>query len=160
MSNLSNENRKLICKSLEDGLNDITGLARHYNVSYSTIDRIWKKFNNTGDYKSASKGGNRKKIFTEDHIVYIRELIDENCLLSLRSIQESLLAVCEVDVSIPTIYRVIGAFNYTFKRVVPRPISGETEEMWLGRKTFSTWLLRQQHDGKTIFFLDESNQLH
>ena len=156
MRNLSDETRRLICKNLEEGRNDIQGLAITFNVSYSTVDRIWTRFSETGEYKSKRKGGNRKKKLNQLHIDYIKELIDENCLLSLRSIQESLSVICEVDVCLATIHRVIGAFNYTFKRVIFRPISGETEELWTSRQAFSTWLLRQHNDNKTFFFLDET----
>ena len=89
MRNLSDKTRRLICKNLEEGRNDIQGLAITFNVSYSTVDRIWTRFSETGEYKSKRKGGNRKKKLNQLHIDYIKELIDENCLLSLRSIQES-----------------------------------------------------------------------
>jgi len=98
------------------------------------------------------KGGNRKKVLNEHHIAFIKELTDENCHISLHSIQEQLEAVDEIEVSLSTIHRVIGAFNYAFKRVPFRPLLGETEEMYMARRNFSTWLLRQDHERKTNIF--------
>ena len=68
----------------------------------------------------------------------------------------NLKAHWEIRVSIPTIFSAIGAFHDTFKRVIFRPLLGETEEMWINRRTFAGWLLRQHHENKTMFFLDET----
>jgi len=155
MSNVSNSNRKLICKNLDEGRSNLSNLAISFCVSVSTIKRIWDRYLETGETSAIPKGGNRKKVLNEHHIAFIKELIDDNCLISLQSIQEQLEAVDEIVVSLSTIHRVIGAFNYTFKRVIFRPLLGETEEMWMARRDFSTWLLRQDHERKTIFFLDE-----
>ena len=43
MSNLSNENRRLICKCLDEGRNNIHGLSQTFDVSDNTIRRIWDK---------------------------------------------------------------------------------------------------------------------
>ena len=93
---------------------------------------------------------------TEDHIAYIKVMIDEDPLIPLHRIQMNLKAHGEIRVSIPTIFSAIGAFHYTFKRVIFRPLLGETEEMWINRRTFAGWLLRQHHENKTMFFLDET----
>ena len=156
MSNISNDNRKLICQNLEDGRNDVKGLAATFNVSVSTVTRVWVRYCETGETASIPKGGNRKRLLNEDHVVFIKELIDDNCLISLRNIQEQLNIVDGMEVSLPTIHRIIGTFNYTLKRVIFRPIQGATEELWQERRNFSAWLIRQHNDNKTIFFLDET----
>ena len=58
---------------MEEGRYDIQGLAI-FNVSYSTIDRRWTRFSETGEYKSKAKGENRKKKLNQWHIDYIEEL--------------------------------------------------------------------------------------
>jgi len=49
--NLKAKKRKLICKSLEEGLNDSTGLARHlFKIDRSYDLEKWKRYNDTGDW--------------------------------------------------------------------------------------------------------------
>ena len=157
MSNLRNANRKLICQNLEEGRNSIRGLAATFQVSYPTIKRVWDHYNDTGEHTSKRKGGNKRKLLSQQHIDYVRELIDENLFITLKDIKEKVEAIDDITVSISTIHRVIGDFNYTLKRVIFRPIQGETEEMWESRRVFSNWLLRQQNEEQnSIFFLDET----
>ena len=88
---------------------------------------------------------------------YIQELIDEKSCITLVEIKELLRAISEVNVSLATIQRAIKDFNYSFKRMVFRPLAGDTEEvLLLARQTFSTWMLRQYHERKINFFIDET----
>ena len=45
-------------------------------------------------------------------------MIDENSQIKLRDIKEQLHAICDLEVSIATIHRVIGDFNCTLIRIV------------------------------------------
>ena len=92
----------------------------------------------------------------QEKIDYIQELIDENCRITIAEIQEQLHATCDVEVSAATVQRAIASFNYSFKRVVFRPLAGDTEVLWISRRNFATWMLNQQHQEKILFFLDET----
>ena len=177
MSNISNATRKLICDSLEAGRHSIAQVADIFQVSESSVRRVWNRYgfetmshstfdltNNqtysryceSGITENKAKGGNRPKVLTPELIEFIKDEIDENCFISLLQLKDNINVVSGIEVSTSTIARVIGAFNYSFKRIVFRPIAGETEELWAARQQFSAWLLRQHHEGKSVFFLDET----
>ena len=174
MSNLSNKDRKLICDNLESGRTTMPGLATTFGVSVSSVRRIWIRYHHcnsfyliiygstlyrycdTGSTDALPKGGNRNKVLDQEMCDYIQELIDEKSCITLVEIQELLRAICEVTVSLATIQRAIKDFNYSFKRMVFRPLAGDTEVLWLARQTFSTWMLRQYHERKILFFIDET----
>jgi len=80
MSNVTNNNRKLICKNLEDGRSNMSTLAVSFGVSVSTVKRIWDRFLETGETTAIPKGGNRRKVLNQQHILFIKEHVRSNCL--------------------------------------------------------------------------------
>jgi len=60
-SKISNSTRNLIITCLEENRGTMKEVARIYGISYSTIWRIWDRYEKTGDIDIRKRGGFRKK---------------------------------------------------------------------------------------------------
>jgi hypothetical protein len=111
----------------------------------------------TGNRNKKQIGGYKKKILGENTIIMIKDLIRENCSVTLKTIKEKLLSELGINVSIATICRCIEDFNYSFKRVTPvvavknDPVTIEMRYRYA--QEFISFI--ERNDGENVFFVDE-----
>jgi len=73
----------------------------------------------------------------------------------LEQIQEVLEIGTGKRLSIATIAKYIGRFNYSFKRLNVIAAAANTEALWQERNQFAVWFLTQRGNQRNIVFVDE-----
>jgi hypothetical protein len=104
-----------------------------------------------------TKGGNKPKILVEEHRSAVQRYILENCLITLKRIQEKLKEEYRVVSGIATIFRAIESFNFTLKRtsVVPE-LRNDDRTIEIRQQYANDFLsIIHQKDGEKLFFVDE-----
>ena len=67
------------------------------------------KYHATGETDKGKHGGHKRKLITEAHCDFLRELMEEDCNIILEYMQEQLEAVDGLHVSLSTIHqRIVG----------------------------------------------------
>ena len=97
------------------------------------------KYYATGEANKGKQGGHKPKLITEDHCVFLRELMEEDCTITLEFMQEQLEAVDGLHVSLATIHNRIVGFHYSFKIVKKQCFAAVTDAMKELRREYSRW---------------------
>lgn len=113
------------------------------------------KFYDTGEANKGKHGGHRTKLITEDHCVFLRELLAEDCTITLEYMQEQLEAVDGLGVSLSTIHNRIAGFHYSFKPIKNPRFVAITDVIKKQRREFSRWLINADGEGRNLVFLGE-----
>ena len=74
---------------------------------YKSENRVTKKL----------KGGNRKKALSGEHIQFLKNWIDEDASITLKSLQAQPLERFGLSVSIKTVDNYIDEFSYSLKTI-------------------------------------------
>jgi len=107
--------RKLIIKDIQDGFSQ-RKVATKFKVSKTQVQKLWKKFRETGSVADkAGRGRNRATTVRDDSRI-VRE-IKKNPCLTIRAIQENL----KLNVSHKTIRRRLHEVNLHSKLAKRRP---------------------------------------
>jgi transposase len=93
---------------------------------------------------------------SEEHINFVRGLIDEDCSITLAEIKIQLEAVCDLNVGTSTIAVAIKEFSYTLKRVRTPSVAANTPANEESRLAYSHWLMEMNVHQRNLFFVDES----
>ena len=135
----------------------INEIAELFNTSSTTIRRIIKRFITSGESTSKPRGGVKSFLLDDSHKNYIKELINNDCSITLKSIQNNLLNDFGVYISLPTIHRTIDAFSFTFKRLSIVPERRNCEHIIEERFQYASefYSLMNMENGNNMFFLDE-----
>ena len=111
MKAYSNDLRKRIIDARTSG-DKVTDIAERFSVSVRFVYSLLQLFRNTGNYEAKKNaGGAPRKILPEDE-VKIREMVEEKPDLTLEEIKEK----AALQVSVPTIHRVLKRMNITLKK--------------------------------------------
>ena len=119
------------------------------------IKRIMSKYNATGETDKGKHGGHKPKLITEEHCAFLRELMEEDCTITLEYMQEQLEAVDDLRVGLTTIHNRIVGFHYSFKVVKKHCFAAITDAMKEQRRVYSRWLINAVMEGRNLVFLDE-----
>lgn len=118
-----NEIRKLIVEAHLENM-PINKISEFYNCDRTTVDRIIKRYLETGDYTIMKRGGCIQPKIRNNHIIYIHTLLEKNQNITLCEIKRLLHNKHKLNVSNPTIYRLISNFNFC---IVDIPIEYKSE---------------------------------
>ena len=94
-----------------------------------------------GDTNKGKHGGHKAKLITEAHCAFLRELMDEDCTVTLEYMQEQLEAVDGLHVSFSTIHNRVAGFHYSFKVVKKQCFAAITDAVKEQRREYSRWLI-------------------
>lgn len=155
--NLNAETRMKIIEAYNQG-EKLQTLSCLFSVSYQTICRIINKYISTGIINRNSKGGIRNRKLSNEAITYMKELIANNCSISLKEIKNKLISKFNIRVCLSTIHNNLTNFLYTFKRVSLQPETRNSEDLLEKRRLYAlNWTnMVSQYDGSNIIFLDET----
>ena len=65
--------------------------------------------------------GHRHRILTAEHIERIRGWVDDDCTVTLSSLQDKIREMFDIEVSTTTIHRNLDNLHYSLKRTVISP---------------------------------------
>ena len=85
------------------------------------------KYHATGETDKGKHGGHKPKLITEEHCVFLRELMEEDCTVTLEYMQEQLEVVDGLRVGLTTIYNRIIGFHFSFKVIKKQCMAAVTE---------------------------------
>jgi transposase len=111
---ISNEQRERIITNYQSNQSSLN-IAKYENLSVSTVNNIIKVFNETGRTSSLKRGGVRNKKITQEIQAKIFNLVDENCLISLKDIRDKINNEFSVFLGLSTFFDYLKAFHYTLK---------------------------------------------
>ena len=118
------------------------------------VKRIMDKFYATGETDKGKHGGHKPKLITEEHCVFLRELMGDDCTVTLDYMQEQLEALSGLRVGLTTIHNRIIGFHYSFKVVKKHCMAAVTEAVKEHRRQFSLWLMNAvMWKGEILFSL-------
>ena len=140
-----------------------------YGIKPDTAKKIVMKFKKTGFFfleisdlfkkgiiTKQKQPGRTKKLKRDDEN-WILEMVDENCTLTLKELQEKMKLGKNIIISRATLSRLFKEFHYTIKRVTLVPIERNSSRTVELRKIYVTNYLELK--GKftinNFFFLDE-----
>ena len=128
-----------------------------FNFKLTSVYAILTVFKKKGRVQRKLKGGPRKKLIGDDHKVFIKEIINNDCGITIRSLKEMLLSKFNIKVSFSTTSRYIKAFNFSFKKVSLESIRRNDSINIDYRAIYAQEYLNLlgMIDKNNIFFIDE-----
>ena len=114
-----------------------------------------EKYYTTGETNKGKHGGHKPKLINEEHCAFLRELMEDDCIVTLEYMQEQLEAVDGLYVSLSTIHNRIVGFHYSFKVVKKQCLAAVTDAVKEQRREYSRWLINAVMEGRNLIYLDE-----
>ena len=151
--NIINEDqRRNIIDALKSGTVSRKMAAKTFNVNYNSICWIYRKYCMDGSTQKQQRGGKKPRKMNSLQVDFIKNLLDENCTLTLKQIKESINAEFKINVSVGTIHKYVGNFGYSFKRVARVAAVALLDESREVRKAYTTWFLKINNSNRQIIF--------
>ena len=132
-----NDTRQRIVRAILDG-EDEEVVSRLFNVKRWTVRRIMLKYDETGDSNKGKHGGHKKRLLTEEHCAFLREMISEDATVSLAYMRDQLESVDGLHVALSTVHKAIEGFGYSFKVLKKQAQAAVTPELTVWRSGEST----------------------
>lgn len=155
---ISVENKKKIVKLYLDQYR-MTDIANIMDLNIQTVSRIVQKYLKDGEVQDNShkKGGPHTKKLNEEQLQIVKNWVDEDCSLSLKTITEKCLAEFGVRICISTARNYLTGFNYTLKRIKLLPERRNTPQTIEVRKQYALRFIEWQAEmnDSNFMFLDE-----
>jgi len=85
----------------------------------------------------------------------IRDMVDDDCSLTLKELQVLIEDMFGVQISKSTIANYIVGWRYSLKRITVRCEASFTPELELARRDYSMWVLQQVATDTLLIYLDE-----
>lgn len=153
---VNNEDRKRIIMAYLDGKDEIE-ISNLLQINRNTIHTIIKIYLSEGRIDAKPRGGTRRKSLEPEDKNFIKNLIDENCSITINSIKDKLHTDLNKEVSRSTITRAISNFEYTYKMVCRIPEKRNDETVFEIRKQYAMEYMRllTETNQNKILFIDE-----
>jgi len=93
-------------------------MAEYEHLSESKIRKIVKKYSNTGRMNKETRGGRTHIKATDDIKMFIRDMVHQNCAITLNQISLNVSARFNLVLSISTIFDFLDKIHDTFKSIM------------------------------------------
>lgn len=113
--------RDLVISALSNTRKTLKEIAADYKISKSSVANIKKFFETEARTVCKRKGGNRKKLLTEEQKDQILDWIDADCTLTHRKLIQLCSEKFNVSPSEATLSRTFKDFHYSIKRTTLQP---------------------------------------
>ena len=126
-------------------------------VKVDTVRKILRIYRTEGRIAACPRGGrgSRSPLLDDDDASFIRNLIDEDCTLTLEKIKSILELRRRKYASCSTISRCIKGFFYSFKRITHLPQRARDEEVQAQRLEFCQAMTGILEHRENFFYVDE-----
>ena len=141
LTEISNENRTKIIDAYVNGrtardIADVMGLKR------GTVDGVIRIYKDEGRIAERSRGGARNTNLSDGDKAQIQQWVDDDCSITLLSLEGKCARELNVTVSQRTIARCIKAYSYTMKRVHNVPFRRNDQATIEARAIYSDGFMR------------------
>ena len=153
---ISDAKRINIIESLKSGTVTRIAASKIFNVNYNTICWIYRKYCLEGITQKKNRGGNNIRKLNEIEIAFIKNLLEEDCTLSLNKIKDAIFEKFNLSVSKPTINKYIDNFGFSFKRVSRVAARSVCAGLREHRMQYASWFLKMHNSNRMSMFYDET----
>lgn len=119
-STISNSIRLLICEKYENSIS-MRQIANDLHLNYQSVVSIVNIYKNSSRITKLKTHSGRPKKINENIKNLIKNWVNDDCSITLSAIKTKLASEHGLIVSLSTINRLMGEFNYSFKRIVLVP---------------------------------------
>jgi transposase len=155
-SNITNDIRRGMINMLQQNIVTRKQAAITFGVSYSSVVQIYAKFLKNGIESKDKRGGQRPKLLNPDQIESIKNMLMEDCTLTLGELSNKIRELYQIVVSKQTIGRYISAFHFSVKRIQPISVASLAPHLVEDRRVYSEWFLQTYNSGSNLLFFDET----
>jgi transposase len=123
----------------------------------STVLNVIKRYNETNAIESSPRGGGRIHKLTEDIRYYVKEIVDEDCTLSLKKISSRVLNEKGISISHSSVQNCLNDLHNSLKLLHPIPARRNEEDVINIRQNYAISFLNIEEStppSKKIF-IDE-----
>ncbi|KII69549.1 hypothetical protein RF11_00429 [Thelohanellus kitauei] len=152
----SDERRQRIINAHQNG-STVKNVSEYENLPRSTIHNIVKKYSETGRISKENRGGRTHFKVNEEIKTFIRELVDENCWLSLKQICQNVATRFDITLSETTIHNCLEQMHYSLKAIHIIPTRRNDPNTICIRNQFAHSFLRleENYPDEQIYFVYE-----
>lgn len=91
-------------------------VAEHFGINISTFKRILKKYREDGTCEIKPYSNGRPPIISANHRHLIKQFVLKNRDATLEEIKQYYVSKSQVEISIPTIFRLLNKFDFRRKK--------------------------------------------
>ncbi|WP_156922830.1 IS630 family transposase [Crocosphaera subtropica] len=132
----------------------IRKLAQHFGVSKSFIQKLIKKYKETGDIRPLPQGGRPPCKLNSEQLIILIELMEKNNDATFEELSELLEKATGVKVGKSTIGRISQKLNYSLKKKTL--YAPEKENVKVLKKRVEYWKVIRGIRVENLVFIDES----
>jgi len=152
----SNKDRERVIESYLRG-DPIPLIMEFLNLKRTTINSIIKVYRETSRIHKLIRGGSKNCILNEEEKIWVKDLVDQNCSITLHSLKKKVHEMFQKSVSCSTLFNYLKDFHYTLKRISVIPEKrNNLETIELRRQyvnNFARWI--SDFGSLKIIFVDE-----
>ena len=116
----SDDLRRRILQAYEQGEGSEARLAQRFRVSLSYVKKIRRQMRHSGKMERVPHHPGRKPKFTEPVRQQLRHWLEQQPDLTLAELQEQLRRQARLQVSLPSLWTVLGKIGLRLKKVTSR----------------------------------------
>lgn len=152
---ISKELRDVIVKNCEENGMPISVCARILGINRTTVSKFLKVYRQRGTTVPLKTGG-KSCLLTEREKELLCDKLDQDCTLSLISLQQYCLSEFGKRLSKSSLSRALNSFHYTFKRVQCIPEARLSESTTEARFQYASRMFQKFNTSmENIYFIDE-----
>ena len=107
--------------------------------------------------KPKKKGGYRPKKLSPDDVEFMLHLVEKTPTITLLEIKSKVAELREISISTTSIHKYLEAKMYTVKKIIPEPVTMNSDNNKQKRKDYVQKLMTDIGAGKLIIYIDETN---
>lgn len=132
----------------------IQQLAERFQVSYSFVNRLIKRYETTGSVEPKPHGGGQSPKLKADQWEVVAKLIEEDNDATLQQLCDRLAENTGIKVSVPTMCRILQKLKLTRKKKTLHASEAETERVQRLRQEY--WTTIGEVKLADLVFIDET----
>ncbi|VEP16401.1 transposase [Hyella patelloides LEGE 07179] len=96
----------------------IEQIANRFQVSYSFVQKLFKRYEATGSVEPSPHGGAKPRKLNPQQVEIVLQLVEEDNDATLQQLCDRLSAKTKIKVSVPTMCRILQKLELTRKKAV------------------------------------------
>lgn len=154
MKPYSTDFRTKIVETKQKTNESIQQIANRFQVSYSFVNRLLKRYEATASMEPKPHGGGKQPKLNSQQIDIVTQLVEEDNDATLQQLSERLMEKTGIKVSIPTICRLLQKLELTRKKKTLHANEAESERVQKLRSQY--WTTIGEICLKDLVFIDET----
>ena len=154
MKPYSRDFRTKIVETRQKTNQSIRQIATRFQVSYSFVSRLFKRYEATASLVPKSHGGGKQPKLNSQQIDLLSQLVEEDNDATLQQLSARLAEKTGIKVSIPTICRLLQRLELTRKKKTLHADEAESERVQKLRSQY--WTTIGEVSLKDLVFIDET----